>query len=575
MKKTIRILAAALMVMVILASIVWYLFIYDRAFTRDTLLQQARFHDLHGNSKISALFYDFAYVFSDQDEDVAIELANQYKADGNYTKAEYTLTAALKNNPTSDLYVALSRAYVEQDKLLDAVNLLENISNPQLKAQVDALRPSTPAADYAAGYYSQYMDIHFSSTGKYIFYTTDGDYPSTKGSVYQNRISLPAGETAVYAISVGENGLVSPLTVLNYTITGVIEEVTFSDPAMEAALRQLVGADAEDTVYTNQLWNISEFTVPEGTASFEDLKLLPYLQKLTIREHNMDSLSHLSTLASLKTLDLSGTRFPVEDISYLATLPSLTELDLSHCGLSTIAGISDSQSLTVLNLSNNTIRNLEALAPMSTLTELDLSHNAVTSLSSLSSLANLSKLLVNYNAVKSLEPLASCVKLSHLEADYNELSKLKGIEHLPLLTHLSVDYNTISDVTLLNGCLDMVNLSIASNDITDISSLFTLTKLQIFDFSGNKVEALPDWPDGCALTTIDGSYNALTSISGLKNMEKLTHVYMDYNLLTNIDSLAENFCLVQVNVYGNAIPDVEKLRDHDIIVNYDPTVEEE
>jgi len=47
---------------------------------------------------------------------------------------------------------------------------------------------------------------------------------------------------------------------------------------------------------------------------------------------------------------------------------------------------------------------------------------------------------------------------------------------------------------------------------------------------------------------------------------------MDYNLLTNIDALADNFCLVQVNVYGNAIPDVEKLRDHDIIVNYDPTV---
>lgn len=575
MKKTIRIIAAAVMLMVILASIVWYLFIYDRAFTRDTLLQQARFHDLHGNSRISAIFYDFAYVFSDQDEDVAIELANQYKADGNYTKAEYTLTAALKNNPTADLYVALSRAYVEQDKLLDAVNLLDNISNPQLKQQVDSLRPTSPSSDYAAGYYSQYMDIHFSSTGKYIFYSTDGEYPSTKGNVYQNAISLPAGETSVYAVSVGENGLVSPLIVLNYTITGVIEEVSFTDPAMEAALRQLVGADEDDTVYTNQLWDITEFTVPEGTVSFEDLKLLPYLQKLTIENQKMDSLSHLSTLASLKTLSLSGTKFPVEDISYLASLPALQELDLSHCGLSTIVGISDSQSLSKLNLSNNTIRNLDALAPMSTLTELDLSHNAVTSLSALGSLGSLSKLLVNYNAISSLKPLSGCVKLAHLEADYNELSKLNGIEHLPLLTHLSVDYNSISDVTLLNGCLDMVNLSIASNDIKDITSLFTLTKLQIFDFSGNEIEALPDWPDGCALTTIDGSYNALTSIDTLENMNKLTHVYMDYNLLTNIDALAENFCLVQVNVYGNEIPDVEALRDHDIIVNYNPTVDDE
>ena len=48
---------------------------------------------------------------------------------------------------------------------------------------------------------------------------------------------------------------------------------------------------------------------------------------------------------------------------------------------------------------------------------------------------------------------------------------------------------------------------------------------------------------------------------------------MDYNQLTNIDALADCFCLVQINVYGNAIPDVEKLREKDIIVNYDPTVQ--
>ena len=31
----------------------------------------------------------------------------------------------------------------------------------------------------------------------------------------------PAGETTVYAIAVDDNGLVSPLTVLGYTVTGV------------------------------------------------------------------------------------------------------------------------------------------------------------------------------------------------------------------------------------------------------------------------------------------------------------------------------------------------------------------
>jgi hypothetical protein len=56
-------------------------------------------------------------------------------------------------------------------------------------------------------------------------------------------------------------------------------------------------------------------------------------------------------------------------------------------------------------------------------------------------------------------------------------------------------------------------------------------------------------------------------------MQSLTHVYMDYNQITNIDALADCFCLVQVNVFGNQIPSADALRERDIIVNYDPTVQ--
>jgi len=572
MKKTFRILASLLMLLLILASIFWYLFVYDREFTRDTLLSQARFHDLHGNAKMSSMFYNMAYTFSDHDENVAIELANQYKADGNYTKAEYTLTNAINSSPTPELYAALSRAYVEQNKLLDAVNLLDNIGNPAIQEKIQAMRPTTPAADSAAGYYSQYMDIHLSSTGKYIFYTVDGDYPSTTGLYYRGAVPLPAGETTIYAIAVDEEGLVSPLTVLSYTITGVIEPVRFYDPAMEGAIRELIGVGGDKAVYTNQLWDITEFTAPEGVSTFKDLQQLPYLKKLTIQNQSIDSLEHLSSLISLSSLDLSGCKFQVEEMEILASLPALKELNLSNCGLSTIAGLANAQVLTHLDVSNNTIRNLEVLSPMSTLVEINLDHNAVNDLTALGSLPSLQTLKLNYNAVSSLAPLASCIKLSHLEADHNQITTLYGIGKLPLLSHLSVDYNQLVDISIVSSLTELTNLSIASNSISDISGLYTLTKLEIFDFSSNQIPVLPNWPEGCALQTIDGSYNALTSIDVLKNMQHLTHIYMDYNLLTNIDALADNFCLVQVNVYGNAIPDVEKLRDHDIIVNYDPTV---
>ena len=90
MKKFIRVLVPLLLAVLIIASIGWYLFTYDRGFTRDFLLTQARYNDLHGNSRLSSWFYDLAYNFSNHDENVAIELANLYKADGNYTKAELT-----------------------------------------------------------------------------------------------------------------------------------------------------------------------------------------------------------------------------------------------------------------------------------------------------------------------------------------------------------------------------------------------------------------------------------------------------------------------------------------------------
>ena len=152
MKKLIRILVPVLLFAVIVASLGWYLFVYDRDFTRDMLLGQARFHDLHGNSKMSSWFYNVAYEHSGRDENVAIELANQYKSDENYTKAEVTLSNAIGSGGTVELYTALCKTFVEQDKLLDAVAMLENIQDAGMKEQMNALRPQAPKASHEPGY---------------------------------------------------------------------------------------------------------------------------------------------------------------------------------------------------------------------------------------------------------------------------------------------------------------------------------------------------------------------------------------------------------------------------------------
>ena len=571
MKKFFRFLVSLLLAVAIVASIGWYLFVYDRDFTRDFLLSQARYNDLYGNSRLSSWFYDLAYEHSGRDENVAIELANQYKSDGNFTKAEVTLSNAIKNKGTVELYSALCKTYVQQDKLMDAVAMLENISDPAMKQSLEQLRPTAPEASHEPGFYSQYIDVELTSSSGTMYYTTDGEYPSIRGSVYSEPITLEAGETIIYAISVDSSGLVSEPVVVGYTVGGVIEPAVFADDAMEETIRQLLGVSGSKILYTNEMWDITEFTVPENAHSLADLALMPYLKTLTLRNQDLGTLTDLASMSKLETLDLSGCTFPTEDLAILAKLPSLKKLTLSGCSLSTIAALEGAEGLTALDLSSNTLRNLEVISTMDSLTELNLKHNAVTGLDALSSLNNLETLDISFNAVTDLTPLSSCVKLKWLDAGNNQLTWANGVEDLPLLSYLSLDYNKLTDISIISNCVELTNLSIANNQVHNISSLSSLVNLDILDFSYNSVDALPDWQDGCKLRTIDGSYNLLLSIDNLASLENLSYVYMDYNKLTSVNALADCYRLVQVNVYGNDIDTVSELTAHDIIVNYDPT----
>lgn len=571
MKNFWRTLVPILLALLIIASLVWYCFVYDRDFTRDMLLNQARHQSTNGNPKLASWFYDLAYEHSGQDENVAIELANQFKADGNYTKAEYTLSNAIADGGTTELYVALCKTYVEQDKLLDAVTMLDHIADPAIKSELDALRPAAPTSDPVPGFYSQYISVKLNHGGSILYYSTSGEYPSVADPAYAEPFTLGGGETTVYAVSVADNGLVSPLSVLGFTIGGVIEEVSFHDQVIENTIRELINRVDPEPLFSSELWSIKSFVMPEGAQYIDDLTNLSYLQSLEISNQTFDSLRFLTSLTEMTELKLIDCRIQTEDLSIIAALPNLKRLTLSNCSLSTISGLEKAQNLEYINLSNNTIRNLEPMAHMMKLQEIDLSHNAVTGLNMLSSLSNLEKLDVSYNSLTSIAPIATCTKLQWINADHNELPSLGGIDNLSSLRYLAVNNNALTDIYELESCTALVELHAASNEIEDISFLSELMNLEVLDFSNNAVEVLPEWPDEGKLRTIDGSHNAITSIDSLANQMNLTHVNMDYNKIKSITALQDCYKLVIVNVYGNEIDGVKELTDHDIIVNWDPT----
>lgn len=570
MNKSLKRILPIILVIVIIASVIWYLFVYDRDFTRDVLLYQARFFENRGSHKVASWFYDQAYRQSDDNAAVAIELAEQFKERGNYTQAEVTLSKAIADGGSVELYIALCKTYVEQDKLMDAVAMLDNIADPAIRAEIAALRPAAPVADPPPNFYSQYLTINITSDGGTLYVSTDGEYPSVLDEPSNGSVTLTGGENTVNAIIVAENGLVSPRAIFGYTISGVIEEVIIDDSSIDAAVRDVLKLDADSAIYSSDLWTITELTLPQGAANYAELSCMPYLQKLTIQESTADSLEGLSSLSNLTELSVTNSNLRTSDLLIIASLPNLQKLILSGCGLSGIDNLSGAQNLQYLDLSDNSIRDFTALSFMTTLTHLDLSHNALTTLNAASALTALQYLDVSYNSLSSIAPVAGCTQLILLDVSNNAITSLSGIGQLAQLNTLDASFNALTDITATGTCTALVQLDISSNSLTDISCLSTLTGLEELYFSHNQVTTLPGWSKDCQLVTIDGSYNQITVLGTLAGFENLNTVLMDYNTISVVNTLATCPNLIKVSVYGNPVEDVSALTEQSIIVNYNP-----
>lgn len=573
MKKAFRIIIPLVLVFAVIACAAWYLLVYDREFTRDLLLSQARKFEESGNHQTAAWLYDLAYEHSSQDDDVAIELAMQYRDHGNYSKAEYTLYRAISDGGSAKLYNALSRIYIEQNKLLDAVTMLDTIMDPEIRAELDAQRPAAPTADIAPGFYNQYITVQLSGDSGRIYAATGGEYPSVNAAPCTDPMQLSAGETTILALAVGDNGLVSKLAIYSYTIGGIVEPVHFQDEAMEALLRQELMAGGTRDVYTDELWTVSELTVPAETASYADLVHMTGLKKIVIENGISEELGYLAGLTNLEEIVIVSTKVSEEDLAVIAALPGLKRLTLADCGLSSVSGLSGATRLEYLNLNYNTLRNLTPLTGMSAMQELYISNNVLTDLSALGTMAQLRVLDVSHNALTAIDPVFGLSKLQSLNAASNTLKSLGSINRLTDLVYLSCGSNQLTDISALAGCTKLQELNISDNQITDILSLAALDQLTYFNFSKNLIPEMPAFAEGIPLVTIDGSHNLLNTLEQLSGMKQLNNVLMDYNEeLETVEPLKTCPRLIQVNVYGTKVSDVVFLLEQDVIVNFDPTL---
>lgn len=516
--------------------------------------------------------YEMAVRLDPGNTDYVLSLADACIADGSYTKAERSLVSAIKDRPSVALYTKLSSVYVAQDKLFDAQKMLDSITDSKLRGELDGLRPAAPVFLPEPGEYDEYVDLMIDfAADTYVSLTEQ--YPSVSSEVYAAPITLPAGATHVSAISVGADGLVSPLTEGDYTIVGVVEEVVFVSPELEAYVRDTLFIPRTAKVMTDDLWKVTELTLPDDVTEYDDLVYFTNLKTLVIRETPLPSCAFLSAMPELETLDLSGCSLSPEDLELIGALPLLETLRLSGCGLTNIAPLAALVDLSELDLSNNSISDINALSGMKYLRLLDLRSNAVSSLESLKHAAKLQRLDISENNIPSLAPLSDCSQLEKLVADDNHISDIGVVAKMPKLAAFSASHNRIFNASPFAACTALTRLELADNELTNIDVIAEMPQLSYLDVSHNLITAIPELNvEESKLSSFYASYNKLESVAHLAGLLELTYVSVDYNdNIEDVECLAPCHMLVQVDCFGTKVEKVETLLSMGVIVNFDPT----
>ncbi len=560
-----------LLVLVALAAVVLGLLYF--LWTPENLAQYADRQMAAGKYEKAAEYYNKALSLAPEHTDYALSLSEASLQCGSYTRAERALVNAIRSNPELELYLALSRLYVAQDKLMDAEQLLSGVADASIRSRIDAMRPAAPVLSPESGEYDTYLSVSVeTAAGLTVCYSLDEEYPSLSRTVYTEPVPLSAGDTTVTAIAVSDDGLVSALTTAEYCIVGVVEEISFASPELEALLREQLYLPDSAPVRSSDLWDLAELTVPETVTDYTDLRYLTGLTSLTIQNSSVEDYSFLTALTGLRTLDLSGSLISAQTLEAIGTLTQLQTLRLRGCGLSNILPLAQTTAITVLDLSDNSLTNIGVLSNYSALTQADLSRNAISDLSALSGLTELTHLSLTDNDVSSVDALADCVAMRELELSGNRIAGLDALRGMTQLEKLVADNNAIASIRPLSACLKLSHLSVADNDLTELDVVGNLPALHYLDFSHNAVEALPEFSAATHLQQFYAAYNRLTDISALSGQAELTYVDVDYNEeLEDIECLQTCPLLVQVNAFGTSVKEVSALTAYNVIVNYDPS----
>ncbi|MBQ7935903.1 MAG: chitobiase/beta-hexosaminidase C-terminal domain-containing protein [Clostridia bacterium] len=396
-----------------------------------------------GNYEKAVNRYSLALHLKKNKEEIYSGYADAMVGLKDYSRAQEILDQGIDRlGGAESLYLAKARTFTAQGKIGEAADFLDQIENSYINKKLQSERPANISFSPSQGRYSTAQKITLQQReGETIYYTLNGEDPTTASSVYTTPITVSSTSTLT-ALSVSTSGLVSPRLQLTYEIDNANESIEFTDPKIEKMVR-------------------AALEQPSGELYAARLASVTHLSNEGI-EGEIRSLKDLEYLPSLDTLFIDG-EYLIEDYAPLTTLPALSALTLTDCGLSDT--------------------DLTSLSACNQLMQLDISRNHVTSLDPIRSLIYLEYLNAADNDIISASALTEFPLLNYLDLSDNGLSDLEAVSGLTELTVLHIPRNRISDLTPLTDLPKLTQLSLAGNTPSNIKKLASVSTLIFAAFS--------------------------------------------------------------------------------------------
>ncbi len=503
--------------------------------------------------------------------DLGMKLADAYISVNNYARAEYVLAHGISAQAGHiELYQKLCGVYLKQNKLWDAVDFLDELPNPLVKEQLDALRPKAPAPVPPPGIYDQRLTLTLDVPADAACYLSlDGEVPSMTDALYTGPIDLPAGLTELRAVIV-QNDLASAWTLGTYKLENILQPVTFADPALEDVIRKEIGKPV-DPVISDELWKIDTLELPDPTdyVSLADLVNLTGLTKLTLVGNGAHvDIAPLATLTKLKSLTLRNFALDSLDLDILAQWEWIESLDLQTNRIASLTPMSSMTGLKNLSLRANSIADITPLSELEDLVTLDIAQNALEDTAPLAKMAGLTEFIAFENLLTDLRGLQKLSNLKTVDISHNHVTDLSPLADHKALTTLLCEANPVETLEPLAGCTALETLLCTGGSIPSTAPLSDMTALRALTLSGNALTTLSGLGSCKALETLDVNKNAIASVEPLAGLPKLKDLRVEHNEVKSLAGLKSCPELRTIYAYENPLSDSSSVFDGTKITLY-------